>query len=155
MASKEDSTGGATRSKGEAVRAVTGVGGVRSSEEAVPDLWSGQPTEERRDATCSAESKSNEGRGAAHKGHEHPIKVQKLRITLYRKAADKWNSESRMRENRPSGLMRGGKQTVIGPRASQSVASRLLYKGDARRPFEFSRVPSASCDRRSRELEDT
>ncbi len=32
-----------------------------------------------------------------------------------------------MRENRPSGLMRGGKQTVTGPRASQSVASRLLY----------------------------
>jgi len=38
-----------------------------------------------------------------------------------------WNSESRMRENRLSGLMRGGKQTVIGPRASQSVASCLLY----------------------------
>jgi len=36
------------------------------------------------------------------------------------------NSESRMRENRPSGLMRGGKQTVIGV-AYQSVASRLLY----------------------------
>jgi len=32
-----------------------------------------------------------------------------------------------MRENRPSGLMRGGKQTVIGLRASQSVVSRLLY----------------------------
>jgi hypothetical protein len=32
-----------------------------------------------------------------------------------------------MRENRPSGLMRGGKQTVIGSRASQSVVSRLLY----------------------------
>ena len=32
-----------------------------------------------------------------------------------------------MRENRPSGSMRGGKQTVIGPRAFHSVASRLLY----------------------------
>ena len=32
-----------------------------------------------------------------------------------------------MRENRLSGLMRGGKQTVIGPRAFQSIASRLLY----------------------------
>jgi len=32
-----------------------------------------------------------------------------------------------MRENRPSGLMRGGKQTVFGLRASQSVVSRLLY----------------------------
>jgi hypothetical protein len=41
-------------------------------------------------------------------------------------AIRKWNSESRMRENRPSGLMRGGKQTVIGI-ASHSVASCLLY----------------------------
>ena len=32
-----------------------------------------------------------------------------------------------MRENRLSGLMRGGTQTVIGF-ASQSVASRLLYR---------------------------
>ena len=32
-----------------------------------------------------------------------------------------------MRENRPSGLMRGGKQMVIGSRASQPIASRLLY----------------------------
>jgi hypothetical protein len=32
-----------------------------------------------------------------------------------------------MRENRPSGLMRGGQQTVVGLAASQSVASRLLY----------------------------
>jgi hypothetical protein len=37
------------------------------------------------------------------------------------------NSESRMRENRLSGLMRGGKPLVIGLRASQSTASRLLY----------------------------
>ena len=31
-----------------------------------------------------------------------------------------------MRENRPSGLMKGGKQTVIAL-CSQPVASRLLY----------------------------
>ena len=37
-----------------------------------------------------------------------------------------------MRENRLSGLMRGGKQTVIGLRASQSVASRLLYRNSPR-----------------------
>ena len=43
-------------------------------------------------------------------------------------AERKRNSESRMRENRLSGLMRGGKQTVIGPRAFQSAASRLLYR---------------------------
>jgi len=32
-----------------------------------------------------------------------------------------------MRENRPSGLMRGGKQTVVGF-AFQPVASCLLYR---------------------------
>lgn len=40
---------------------------------------------------------------------------------------DERNSESRMRENRPSGLMRGGKHVVIGLRDFQSTASRLLY----------------------------
>ena len=61
MASNKDSTGGTTP-KGKAVRASTGVGGVRSSDEAVPYLWFGQPTEERRDATCSAGEKRREGR---------------------------------------------------------------------------------------------
>jgi hypothetical protein len=37
-----------------------------------------------------------------------------------------------MRENRLSGLMRGGKQTVIGIHASQSVASCLLYTSPER-----------------------
>jgi hypothetical protein len=37
------------------------------------------------------------------------------------------NSESRMRENRTSGLMRGGSQTVMGASTSQPVGSRLLY----------------------------
>ena len=43
MASKEDSTGGTTPLKGEAVRATTAVGGVRSSDESVPDLWFDNP----------------------------------------------------------------------------------------------------------------
>ena len=60
MASK-DSTGGATPSKGEAEWAMSGVGGVRSSDDPVPDHWFGEPTEERRDATCSAEWKRDEG----------------------------------------------------------------------------------------------
>ena len=55
----QDSTGGTTPTKGKAVRAVTEVGGVRSSDDPVPDLWSEQPAEERRDATCSAEMKSS------------------------------------------------------------------------------------------------
>ena len=37
MASKEDSTGGATPATGEAVQVVAGVGGVRSSDDPVPD----------------------------------------------------------------------------------------------------------------------
>jgi hypothetical protein len=42
---------------------------------------------------------------------------------------EKWNSESRMRKNRLSGLMRGGSQTVIGHNPFQSVGSCLLYTG--------------------------
>ena len=64
-------------------------------------------------------------------------------------AERKWNSESRMRENRPSGLMRGGKHTVIGPWASQSVTSRLLYliaTAAIRRPS--MRSPFVTCRRR-------
>src|SRR5688500_16669611 len=63
MASKPDSTGGATPSSGKAAQARAEVGGVRNSEEPVPDLWFGQPTEERRDATCSSGAKRREGRG--------------------------------------------------------------------------------------------
>jgi RNA-directed DNA polymerase len=89
MASKQDSTGGATPTTGKADRAVTEVGGVRSSDDSVPDLWSGQPAEERRDATCSAEVKSNEGRGDGPQGLPAPEKVRQLQITLYRKAKSK------------------------------------------------------------------
>jgi hypothetical protein len=38
MASKKDSTGGATR-KGKVERVITGVGGIRSSEDNVPDFF--------------------------------------------------------------------------------------------------------------------
>ena len=89
MASKEDSTSGATPSQGKVARAVTEVGGVRSSDDSVPDLWSGQPTEERRDATCSAGEKSREGRGDGPRGLPAPEKVRQLQITLYRKAKSK------------------------------------------------------------------
>lgn len=89
MASKEDSTGGTTPLKGEAVRATTAVGGVRSSDESVPDLWFGQPAEEPRDATCSAEVKRSKGRGDGPRGLPAPDKVRELQITLYRKAKSK------------------------------------------------------------------
>ncbi len=74
MASEQNSTGGTTPTKGKAVRAVTEVGGVRSSDDPVPDLWSGQPAEERRDATCSAEVKRSEGRGDGPQGLPAPNK---------------------------------------------------------------------------------
>ncbi len=60
-----------------------------------------------------------------------------------------------MRENRLSGLMRGGKQTVIGPRASQPVASRPLYTeelllpiyaGGPQQPEEFRFLSRAGPD---------
>jgi len=86
MASEQDSTGGTTPTKGKAVRAMTEVGGVRSSDDPMPDLWAGEPMEERRDATCSAEVKSSEGRGDGPRGLPAPEKVRKLQITLYRKA---------------------------------------------------------------------
>ena len=69
---------------------MTGVGGVRSSDDTVPDLWwSGELTEERRDATCSAEVKSSKGRGDGPRGLPAPDQVRKLQITLYRKAKSK------------------------------------------------------------------
>jgi hypothetical protein len=83
----EDSTGGTTSSKREAVRAMTGVGGVRSSDDPVPNLWFGQPAEERRDATCSAEVKSSEGRGDGPQGLQAPYNVRQLQITLGRRAS--------------------------------------------------------------------
>ena len=89
MARKQDSTGGATSRKGEAVRTRTGVGGVRSSADSVPDLWCGQPAEERRDATCSAEVKRSEGRGDGPQGLPAPDQVRHLQITLSRKAKSK------------------------------------------------------------------
>ena len=89
MAGKEDSTGGTTSPKGKAARAVTEVGGVRSSDEPVPDLWSGEQAGERRDATCSAGVKSREGCGDGPRGLPAPEKVRQLQITLYRKAKSK------------------------------------------------------------------
>src|SRR6266511_1277310 len=90
MASKQDSTGGATSKKGEAVRAMTGVGGPNSSDDAVADLWwSGENPVEPSGATCSAEVKRSKGRGDGPRGLLAPDKVRELQITLYRKAKSK------------------------------------------------------------------
>src|SRR5436189_5468519 len=74
MAGKEDPTHGATSETKEAAQARAEVGGVRSSDDPVPDLWFGQPAEERRDATCSAEMKRSEGRGDGPQGLPAPDK---------------------------------------------------------------------------------
>jgi len=126
MAGKEDSTGGTTPETGKAARAMTEVGGVRSREDPMPDLWwSGQNTGERRDATCSAGERRREGCGDGPQGLPAPDKVRQLQIILYRRAVARRqrNPESRakasltrsrrMRKNRPSGLMRGGKQRSL------------------------------------------
>jgi hypothetical protein len=66
----------------------------------------------------------------AREGYKRPISVRQLQITMGRRAATfrQRNSESRCGKiPTRRDLMRGGKQTVIGPRAFQSVASRLLY----------------------------
>src|ERR1700683_2969729 len=111
MASKQNSTGGATPQKGEAVRAMAGVGGVRSSDDPVPDLWwFGQSTEEQRDVTCSAESKRREGRGDGPRGLTAPNKVRQLQITLYRKAKSKpeyrfWSLYGEVQRRRAGGSM--------------------------------------------------
>jgi group II intron reverse transcriptase/maturase len=69
---------------------MSGVGGVRSSDEAVLDLWwLGEHTAERRDATCSAGEKRREGCGDGPQGLPAPDKVRQLQITLYRKAKSK------------------------------------------------------------------
>ena len=126
---EKDSTGGATPETEKAAQAMAEVGGVRSSDDPMLDLWFGENLGERRDATCSAGVKRREGRGDGPQGLPAPEKVRQLPITLDRRALAfrPRNSESRMRENRPSGLMRGGEMTVIGLRASQPVSSRLLY----------------------------
>ena len=74
MASKEDSTGGTTPETEKAVQAVTGVGGVRRSEDAVPDLWSGERAGERRDATCSAVRRAGKDVVTAREGYQRPKK---------------------------------------------------------------------------------
>ena len=78
MASQPNSTDGATPSKEEAARAVAEVGGVRSSDDPAPDLWFGELTGERRDATSSAAVKRSKGCGDGPQGYE-PAEGQALR----------------------------------------------------------------------------
>ena len=67
-----DSTGGTTSLKREAVRTVAEVGGVRSSDDPVPDLWFGELAGERRDATCSAAGSATKNVVTAREGYQRP-----------------------------------------------------------------------------------
>ena len=129
MASKQDSTGGTTPTKGKAVQVVAGVGGVRSSEEAVPDLWFGQNTEERRDATCSAGWRRNSELVTAHQGYKRQessgIAIPHWR---YRPLVGiERNPESRMRKKPPVRFDEGRGRTVMGLCACQSVPLPTLH----------------------------
>src|SRR3954452_20043947 len=86
MTGKPDSTNGATSPKEGGRAVVAEVGGVRSSVDPMLDLWFGENMGERRDATCSAAQKRNEGRGDGSQELPAPKKVRQLQITLYRKA---------------------------------------------------------------------
>ena len=127
MASKEDSTGGTTPATGEAARAAAGVGVLRSS----VDLWDTTTHGEPREGTYPNAMRRSEGSGDGSTGaiSAHNDSAASIHAMWQSESdAQEWDSESRMRENRLSGLMRGGKQTVVSPRASQSVASRPLYR---------------------------
>ena len=81
----EEPTGGASSERDKAVAAGAGVGGLGSSEEAMPDpWWSGENMEERSETTCFAVERSGKGEGDGPQGLATPDKVRKLQITLYR-----------------------------------------------------------------------
>src|SRR5262245_21704455 len=102
-----------------AVGALGEVGVARSSIDPEKNERSGEP----RGGTWTHATKSSEGQGDGCPEGEYlfeqigtPVKVRKLQLALYRKAkarlsrrpTDEESSESRMREIRLSGLMRGG-----------------------------------------------
>ena len=119
----------------EAGRVKGEVGVLRSS----IDLWASITREERREGTYPHAAKRSKGRGDGSRELPAPNKVRELQVALCRKAkaepfevtpkapAEDGDPESRVRENRMHGLMRGGIQTVIGGYTLQPVESRLLY----------------------------
>src|SRR4051812_639970 len=139
MAGKKEPNGGTTPLKREGVQGQKGDGGVRSSDDPVLNLWFGQPAGERRDATCSAGGRATKDVVTAPLGAISAQNRLGVANPIWRGGFGprERNSESRMRENRPSGLMRGGEQTVIGLVASQSVAPCLLYTRGHLTPLIF------------------
>ena len=127
----QDSTHSTSGQVREAVRAAAGVGDLRSSDDPSDTITDG----ERREGTCSRARERRDSRVMARPSEiETPVNARIFNLSLYREAQanaegqpGKGNSESRVRENRMHGLMRGKGVTVISLLASQSVLSSLLY----------------------------
>ena len=86
------------------------------------DLWESITHGERREGTCVDATKRSDGvvtAGSPGYQRQEPPETSTPASARRRKPTGKRHSESRVRENRMHGLMRGGKQTVIGPQAFQ------------------------------------
>jgi hypothetical protein len=92
------------------------VGVPRSS----ADLWDIITHGERRGGTCAEAVKRNDGvvmAGQPDINTANPPEVSTPALTVRRKPSGERHSESRVRENRLHGLMRGGKPKRTQPRA--------------------------------------
>ena len=100
----------------EADRVAGEVGVPRSS----VDLWDIITHGERRGGTCADAVKRNDGvvmAGPPDRNTAKPPEFSTPALTVRRKPIGERHSESRVRENRLHGLMRGGKPKRTQPRA--------------------------------------
>jgi hypothetical protein len=115
------------------------VGGLRSSVDVR------ETRKERRETACVDVLKRSDGVVTAGKpatSARQTPGISTRTTAVRRKPSGERHPESRMRENRPSGLMRGGKQKVIGI-ASHPVASCLLYTARLHHPRLHEQVRAA------------
>lgn len=106
---------------------VTGEVGVLHSS---VDLWESKTHGEPREGTCVDARKRSDGvamAGKPDRNTEKPSGTSPLAAAVRRKPIGERHSESRVRENRMPGLMRGGGADGHWLPAFQSVAPRLLY----------------------------
>ena len=139
-------------SPGEAAAVGWEVGGVHSNDDLNGlDLWALNPQTRaclksvRRDAAYPHAQPRSEGAGNGSPEITTPQKLRKLQRALYRKAkaqpgmalpnvVRRSGSESRIREIRPSGLMRGRSLTVIGASLSSRRAPAYSTGGAKKGP---------------------
>jgi hypothetical protein len=106
---------------------VTGEVGVLQSS---VDLWESKTRGEPREGTCVDATKRSDGvvmAGKPDRKTEISSGASTLAAAVRRKPTGERHSESRVRENRMHGLMRGGGADGHWLPAFQSVAPRLLY----------------------------